>query len=91
MVDEFSSFARMPAPVLKPEDLATIVERAVFLERTAHPKIAFETHFEARPVPLRCDARLVGQALINILKNAVEFDRRPNRRKRRRTRPAISS
>ena len=72
MVDEFSSFARMPAPVLKPEDLAKIVEQAVFLERTAHPKIAFETHFAARPVPLRCDARLVGQALINILKNAVE-------------------
>jgi len=72
MVDEFSSFARMPAPVLKPEDLATIVEQAVFLERTAHPKIAFEMHVAARPVPLRCDARLVGQALINILKNAVE-------------------
>src|SRR6478609_542285 len=44
MVDEFSSFARMPAPVLKPEDLATIVEQAVFLERTAHPKITFGTH-----------------------------------------------
>jgi two-component system, NtrC family, nitrogen regulation sensor histidine kinase NtrY len=72
MVDEFSSFARMPAPVLKPEDLATIVEQAVFLERTAHPKIAFETRFSARPVPLRCDARLIGQALINILKNAIE-------------------
>jgi two-component system, NtrC family, nitrogen regulation sensor histidine kinase NtrY len=72
MVDEFSSFARMPAPVLKPEDLTGIVEQAVFLERTAHPRIAFETRFAARPVPLHCDARLVGQALINILKNAVE-------------------
>ena len=72
MVDEFSSFARMPAPVLKPEDLATLVEQAVFLERTAHPKITFETRFSARPVPLRCDGRLVSQALINILKNAVE-------------------
>jgi two-component system nitrogen regulation sensor histidine kinase NtrY len=72
MVDEFSSFARMPAPVLKPEDLTTIVEQAVFLERTAHPKIAFETRFAARPVPLRCDARLLGQALINIIKNAIE-------------------
>jgi two-component system nitrogen regulation sensor histidine kinase NtrY len=72
MVDEFSSFARMPAPVLKPEDLTTIVEQAVFLERTAHPKIGFETRFAARPVPLRCDARLVGQALINIIKNAIE-------------------
>ena len=72
MVDEFSSFARMPPPVLKPEDLATIVEQAVFLERTAHPKIGFETRIAARPVPLRCDARLVGQALINIIKNAIE-------------------
>jgi two-component system nitrogen regulation sensor histidine kinase NtrY len=72
MVDEFSSFARMPAPALKPEDLSTIVERAVFLERTATPQITFETRFAARPVQLRCDARLVGQALINILKNAIE-------------------
>ena len=72
MVDEFSDFARMPSPVLKPEDLTTIVEQAVFLERTAHPKISFETRFAARPAPLRCDARLVGQALINILKNALE-------------------
>jgi two-component system, NtrC family, nitrogen regulation sensor histidine kinase NtrY len=72
MVDEFSSFARMPAPVLKPEDLSVIVERAVFLERTAHSDIAFTTSFSARPITLRCDARLVGQALINIVKNAVE-------------------
>ncbi len=72
MVDEFSSFARMPAPVLKPEDLATIVEQAVFLERTAHPKIAIEARFAARPVPLHCDARLIGQALINLIKNAIE-------------------
>jgi two-component system nitrogen regulation sensor histidine kinase NtrY len=72
MVDEFSSFARMPVPVLKPEDLTAIVDRAVFLERTAHSDIAFTTSFAARPMTLRCDARLVGQALINIVKNAVE-------------------
>ena len=72
LVDEFSSFARMPAPVLKPEDLTTIVEQAVFLQRTAHPDIVFETHFSSRPIALRCDARLVGQGLINIVKNAIE-------------------
>src|SRR5947209_920749 len=72
LVDEFSSFARMPAPVLKPEDLTTIVEQAVFLPRTEHPEIAFETRFASRPIPLRCDARLVSQALINIVKNAIE-------------------
>jgi len=44
----------------------------VFLQRTAHPDIAFETNFPARSVTVRCDTRLVGQALINIVKNAIE-------------------
>ena len=49
MIDEFSSFARMPAPVLKPENLVEIVQRAVFLQRTAHREIAFETSFPRPP------------------------------------------
>jgi two-component system nitrogen regulation sensor histidine kinase NtrY len=72
MIDEFSSFARMPAPVIKPENLIEIVRQTVFLQRTAHPDIAFETIFPPRAVTVRCDARLVGQALINIVKNAIE-------------------
>ena len=72
MIDEFSSFARMPAPVLKPENLIEIVHQAVFLQRTAHPEIAFETVFPSHSVTIRCDTRLVGQALINIVKNAIE-------------------
>jgi two-component system, NtrC family, nitrogen regulation sensor histidine kinase NtrY len=72
MIDEFSSFARMPAPVLKPENLSEIVHQAVFLQRTAHPEIAFDTILPGHPVRVRCDARLVGQALINIVKNAIE-------------------
>jgi len=72
MVDEFSAFARMPAPAPKPEDLAAIVEQAVFLQRTTRPEIAFETRFAMRPAPLSCDARLVGQGVINIVKNAIE-------------------
>ena len=73
MIDEFSSFARMPTPVLKPENLVEIVHRAVFLQRTAHPEIVFEPVFPATPVAVSCDARLVGQALINIVKNAIEL------------------
>ncbi|HYZ42162.1 MAG TPA: PAS domain-containing sensor histidine kinase, partial [Stellaceae bacterium] len=72
MIDEFSSFARMPAPVLKPEKLTQIVQQAVFLQRTAHPEIAFETIFSKDPVTVRCDARLVSQGLVNIVKNAIE-------------------
>jgi two-component system nitrogen regulation sensor histidine kinase NtrY len=72
MIDEFSSFARMPAPVLKPENLIEIAHQTVFLQRTAHPEIVFETVFPNHSVTVRCDARLVGQALINIVKNAIE-------------------
>jgi two-component system nitrogen regulation sensor histidine kinase NtrY len=72
MIDEFSSFARMPAPVLRPENLIDIANRAVFLQRTAHAEIAFETVFPTHPVTVRCDAQLVGQALVNIVKNAIE-------------------
>jgi two-component system nitrogen regulation sensor histidine kinase NtrY len=72
MIDEFSSFARMPAPALKPENLSEIVRQAVFLQRTAHHEIAFVTVFPPRPVMVRCDAQLVGQATINIVKNAIE-------------------
>jgi two-component system nitrogen regulation sensor histidine kinase NtrY len=72
MIDEFSAFARMPAPSLKPENLVDIVYRAIFLQLTAHREIAFETRFPDRPIMLNCDARLIGQALLNIVKNATE-------------------
>ncbi|MGH7039878.1 MAG: ATP-binding protein [Stellaceae bacterium] len=72
MVDEFSAFARMPAAVLRPEDLVEIVRRAVVLQKTAHPEIAFATAFPAHPVMVRCDSRLAGQAVVNIVKNGIE-------------------
>src|SRR5262252_8872794 len=72
MVDEFSAFARMPAPVPKHENLSEIVRQAVFLQRTAHPEIAFSTAFPRHPPIVSCDARVVGQAVINIVKNAIE-------------------
>jgi two-component system nitrogen regulation sensor histidine kinase NtrY len=71
MVDEFSSFARMPAPLIKEEDLVQLVRQAVFLQRTSTPEIRFAVDVPDR-APLACDARQVSQALINILKNAAE-------------------
>jgi two-component system nitrogen regulation sensor histidine kinase NtrY len=73
MVDEFSSFARMPAPSIKDENLVDIARQTVFLQRTAAPEIRFELDLPASgPVRLACDARLVSQALVNLLKNATE-------------------
>jgi two-component system nitrogen regulation sensor histidine kinase NtrY len=72
MVDEFSSFARMPKPVFRPEPIVDIVRQALFLHEVAHPAIDFAfSHDEPGPV-LVCDRRQIGQALTNVVKNAVE-------------------
>jgi len=72
MVDEFSSFARMPAPVFRSEEAQELVRHAVFLQRVAQPQIAFEVTAPSEPIQFDCDGRLVSQALINVLKNAAE-------------------
>jgi two-component system nitrogen regulation sensor histidine kinase NtrY len=72
MVDEFSSFARMPAPIIRPESAQELVRHAVFLQRIAHPQIAFEITAPGSPIVFECDGRLVSQALTNVLKNAAE-------------------
>ena len=51
MVDEFSSFARMPKPTIGDEDLAETVRQVVFMMRIAHPEIEFVDREPAgRPV-----------------------------------------
>jgi two-component system nitrogen regulation sensor histidine kinase NtrY len=72
MVDEFSSFARMPAPVMRDEELGELVRQAAFLQRTATPEVAVEIELPTMPLRLTCDPRQVSQAVVNILKNAAE-------------------
>ena len=72
MVDEFSSFARMPKPLFSDEPVNEIVRQALFLHEVAHSDISFS--FDAPdPSPrLICDRRLLGQAVTNVIKNGVE-------------------
>jgi len=72
MVNEFSSFARMPAPMLKETDIHDMVKQAVFLQDVAASNVQFSTKFDNELQLIKCDGRLVGQALTNILKNSVE-------------------
>ena len=73
IVDEFSSFARMPKPVFREEDMADIVGHAIFLFEVAHGDIRFSLENSAKgPIHLNCDRRQIGQAVTNMLKNAVE-------------------
>ena len=72
MVDEFSSFARMPKPVIGCEDLRELVRAAVFPQKVAFADIDFEIITPDDPSYANCDGRLIVQALSNLLKNAGE-------------------
>jgi two-component system nitrogen regulation sensor histidine kinase NtrY len=72
MVDEFSAFARMPVPVLRPEDVGRVAREALILQRNAHPDINWTTAIPDRGPVASCDRRLLGQALTNLLQNAAD-------------------
>ncbi|MEQ8344705.1 MAG: PAS domain-containing sensor histidine kinase [Sneathiellaceae bacterium] len=74
MVDEFSSFARMPAPTFRDEDLSEIVRQSVFLQQVAYGDITYrvEPSPEAADRMLRCDGRQVAQVMTNLLQNAAD-------------------
>jgi two-component system, NtrC family, nitrogen regulation sensor histidine kinase NtrY len=72
MVDEFSSFARMPKPIFQSESLIDIVRQSLFLQQVAHPDIDFEFEAPHTLPELVCDRRQLGQAFTNIFKNGLE-------------------
>ena len=72
MVDEFSSFARMPKPEMREGDLSSTIQEALFTQKVANPSIQFELDLAERANPALFDERLLSQALINVIKNAVE-------------------
>lgn len=72
MIDEFSSFARMPAPVLRQENLNEIARQAVFQQQLAAPLISIGVTHPDQPIRIYCDRAQISQALVNIIKNATE-------------------
>lgn len=73
MVDEFSSFARMPSPKMRMENLSELVKSAVFLQKQAHSNVTYDfDHTGIEDLQISCDAHQVNQCLINTLKNAAE-------------------
>ncbi len=73
MVEEFSKFARMPAPVLKQTDLrGLILEQETMFADQENIKLFFDLPTEGAPVWVRADSGLIRQLLTNLLKNAAE-------------------
>jgi two-component system, NtrC family, nitrogen regulation sensor histidine kinase NtrY len=72
MVDEFSSFARMPSAVLEVQELAAVVREATVLQRVSSTDVTIDVNLPEMPVVFAFDRRLVTQAVINLVKNARE-------------------
>lgn len=72
MVDEFSSFARMPKPTMELRDLKETVKEAAFLVEVSRNEIQFDREFSDEALNCYFDDRLVGQAIGNVIKNASE-------------------
>jgi two-component system nitrogen regulation sensor histidine kinase NtrY len=72
MVDEFSSFARMPTAVLVNGDLGDTIRQATFLERVRQPQIAINANLPEKPIMINFDDRLISQVITNLIKNSIE-------------------
>ncbi|MGO8955182.1 MAG: ATP-binding protein [Rhodomicrobium sp.] len=72
MVDEFSSFARMPQAVFEEQDICEIVREAVILFQMSRPELVYEIDVLNEPLLALCDRRLLTQAVTNLVKNASE-------------------
>jgi two-component system nitrogen regulation sensor histidine kinase NtrY len=78
MVDEFSAFARMPAPVMREHELKELCRQTTFLQTSSRGDIRYIQELPPQPCLAECDARQIAQALTNLLKNAAEaIDARP--------------
>ena len=71
LITEFSSFARMPNPIMKEEDISEICRQAIFLQKQARPSLLFQLQVPDNSVIVRCDAQQISQLLTNLLQNAI--------------------
>lgn len=72
IVDEFSKFARMPTPELRPANIQTLIRDAVHLQQNSREDIKFDLSTPSNAIDVMIDETLISQAITNLLKNASE-------------------
>jgi two-component system, NtrC family, nitrogen regulation sensor histidine kinase NtrY len=77
LVDEFSQFARMPAPRAVPTDVHALLDDALSLYKGLLAEIEIRTHYEACLPKISIDPEQVRRVIHNLVDNAIEaMDRR---------------
>ena len=72
LVDEFSQFARMPAPRAVPTDLNQLIVDSLALYNGIFTDVAIEQRFADRLPLVRLDAEQIRRVIINLVDNAIE-------------------
>jgi two-component system nitrogen regulation sensor histidine kinase NtrY len=72
LVDEFSQFARMPAPRASPTDLHGLLDDALALYRGLFRDVEIRTHFASSLPKVAADPEQIRRVIINIVDNAIE-------------------
>src|SRR5581483_2252330 len=90
LVNEFSTFARMPAGEHSPQDLNALVEEALVLFREGHRDLDFTFAPDPSLPILELDREGVKRAVINILDNAVAACAAVRQQAPSGTRPAVT-
>jgi two-component system nitrogen regulation sensor histidine kinase NtrY len=77
LVDEFSQFARMPAPRAVPTDLHVLLDDALALYQGLFTEVEFRRHFADTVPKVGVDQEQIRRVVINLVDNAIEaMDRR---------------
>lgn len=72
MVDEFSKYARMPAPQMARQSLHDVVRDVIALYRSAHRDVQFMTDLDESLPFLNFDREQINRVFVNLLDNAVQ-------------------
>ena len=72
LVDEFSQFARMPAPRAVPTDVHALLEDTVALYNGLFSDVRFERRFAPELPEVRMDPEQIRRVIINLVDNALE-------------------
>jgi len=72
LVNEFSDFARMPKPILKDNDLVTLVKENINLINELDSSISINFKADSDSVILNSDNEQLSRVFFNMIKNSIE-------------------
>ena len=72
LVNEFSDFARMPKPILKDNNLVSLIQDSIVLIKELDRNIAINFKSNKTEIILNSDSEQLSRVFLNLIKNSIE-------------------